>query len=40
VTNFVNDIGFQRYLIATDNNSTLMYTECDNDATIWPGMAI
>lgn len=37
-TNFVNDTGYQRYLIATDNNSTLVYTGCDNDTTIWPGM--
>lgn len=29
--------GFQRYLVATDNNSSLIYTGCDNDTTIWPG---
>ena len=31
------NIGTQRYLVATDANSTLTYTDCENDATTWPG---
>ena len=32
--------GFQRYLVATDSNATLVYTGCDNDSTIWPSNSI
>ena len=31
------NIGTRRYLVATDANSTLTYTDCENDATTWPG---
>ena len=33
----MSSLGTQRYLVATNSNSTLAYTECENDATIWPG---
>ena len=39
-TYYFSMIGFQRYLIATDSNSTLIYTGCDSDTTIWPGSTI
>ena len=33
----VASVGIRKQLIATDNDSVLVYTECENDNSTWPG---